>query len=188
MSRMVWSPGSGNFLGKPVGEIKRGDPIAIERSNFPHHVVPDVVLENDRFVTPFVVLVRQFVGAVIVQHEGARDGGRTNDVGVHPERDAVVAAPVFAGKLSGGHKIFPLPATVNLRDIGRGTHAQRMPAIFDVDVAQRHLSHAGERPGREVFHAVQQARFRGRSCLAIGIRRRPHTSAASASREPFAVP
>src|ERR1035438_10341395 len=73
-------------------------------------MVPHLVLENDRFVTPLVVLVRQFVGAVIVEREGARNCWRTNDIGVDPERDAVVPAPVFARKLSGRHKIFPLPA------------------------------------------------------------------------------
>lgn len=94
-----------------------------------------------------------------MQREGARNSGRTNDIGVDPERDAVVAAPVFARKLSGRHKIFPLPATVNLGDIGSRTDSQRMLAIFDADVGQRHLSRAGERPGGESFHAVQHARI-----------------------------
>ena len=97
-------------------------------------MVPHVVLENYRFVTPFVVLVRQFVGAVIVERKGAGNSRRTDDIGVDPKRDAVVPAPVFAGNLSGRYKIFPLPAAINLGDVGGRTDSQRMPAIFDVDV------------------------------------------------------
>src|SRR5580704_7660008 len=113
-------------------------------ANLPHDMVPNLVLENYRFVTPLVVLVRQFVGAVIVEREGAGNSGRTNDIGVDPERDAVVPAPVFARKLSRRHKIFPLPATVNLGDIGSRTDSQRMLAIFDADLGQGHLSQSGE--------------------------------------------
>src|SRR6266536_3074346 len=109
-------------------------------------MVPLVVFENDRFMTPLVVLVRQFVGAVIVECQGARNGRRTNDIGIDPERDAVVPSPVFARKLSGRQKIFPLPATVNLGNVSSRTDSQRMLTIFDVDVGQRHLSRAGERP------------------------------------------
>ena len=151
--------GVGKFLREAVCKIECSDTIAIERSDFPHDMIPDTVLENDRFMSPLVVLVRQFVRAVIVQHQGTRNRGRTNDLGVDPERDAVVPAPVFARKLSRRDKIFPLPATVNLGDIGSRADSQRMPAFFDVDVRQCHLSQAGKRPGGEVFHAVEQTRI-----------------------------
>ena len=72
------------------------------------------------------------MGAVIVEDQRTRDGGRADDIGVDPKRDAVVRAPVFAGKLSGRHEI-PLPAA-NLGDTGSRTDSQGMPAIFGVDV------------------------------------------------------
>ena len=71
---------------------------------------------------------------VIVQDQRTRDGRRADDIGVDPERDAVVAAPVFASKLSGRYQVFLLPAAVNLGDIGSRTDSQRTPAILGADV------------------------------------------------------
>ena len=122
-------------------------------------MVPSVIFENDRLVAALIVWVWEFVDAFVVERERARDSGRANNIGVHPERDAVVPAPVFSGKLSGCHEIFPLSATVNLSDISSGTNSQRMPPVFGAGVGQRHLSQAGERPGREIFHTVQQSRI-----------------------------
>ncbi len=67
-------------------------------------------------------------------------------------------APVFARKLSRRHKIFPLPATVNLGDISSRTDSQGMLPIFDMDIGQRHLTRTGERPCGEVLHTVQHTR------------------------------
>ena len=107
-------------------------------------------------MAPLVVVVWQLVRAVIVEGQGTGNGGRSDDIGIDPERNAVVVTPVFAGKFSGGHQVFPLSVTAHLGDIGSGTDSQRMLPIFGVDVGKRHLSRAGKRPGGEVFHAVQQ--------------------------------
>src|SRR5579863_4530637 len=122
-------------------------------------MIPNVILENDRLVTALVVVVRQLVRTIVVQDKRTGDRGRADDIGIDPKRDSVVLAPVFAGKVSSRDQIFPLARALNLRDIGRRTDSERMPAIFDVDIGQRHLSRPGERPVGKVLHAIQHSRI-----------------------------
>ena len=62
--------GVGDLLGEAVRKIEPRDTIAVQGSDFPHDLVPHVVLQNNRFVAALVVPVRQFVGAVIVKGQG----------------------------------------------------------------------------------------------------------------------
>ena len=145
------------FLRKTVSEVERGDSVTVERSDLPDDVVPFVVHERDGLVPAFVVPVGQFVRAVVVEHQRARDGRRAFDVGINPQRKAIERAPVFAGELSRRHKVGPFALAANGGLARRRTQAQRVIAAPLGLRGQRHFAASCKGPRAETLHVVEEA-------------------------------
>ena len=71
-------------------------------------ICPPMSFERDGFVAALVIAVRQFVLAVIVEHNGAGDRGSADHVGIYPQRNAVEPRPILICELPGCHQVFPL--------------------------------------------------------------------------------
>ncbi len=82
-------------------------------------MVPLAIHERNGIVAAFILVVGQQVRAFVVQGQVQRDGGRTVNVRIDPDGDAVVRSPVFGGEVARGDKILPVAAAVDTPDVVR---------------------------------------------------------------------
>lgn len=130
-----------------------------------------MVVENNRLVAAFVISIGQFVRSVIMENQRTRNSRRADDVGIHPERNAVVFASSLPREISAWLQDLPTHLIANLGDVGSRADAHGVLTIFSVNFGECHLpapaNHHDERPS-----VLSRTPNRPLSCSTGGIR--PH--------------
>src|SRR6185312_11919535 len=106
--------------GKAVGNFESGYPVSFHIADFPDHMVPTVILQNDGSLALLAKQCRQFFCSVIKKLQVQRRGIESGQVRPDPERKTVKLSPVLPVKLppeSGA-----APATPVLRSRSRKPH------------------------------------------------------------------
>ena len=168
--------GAGLHALHAIGEIDSGHFVARQVGNFPHHVVPFAIAENDVVDAHLAVGIGDVFGALVVELHDQGDHTEPRQVGIDPRRHTVPFRPVLPANHAPRRGGAVVAAGGNGFVADGGTaQAERGLAALDVLAGERDLAFClidiQELPRVQALGIVQQLRGQNRFGEPAGLNR-----------------